>query len=248
MVSSGSAESIAREAVSPLARVVSLAFIIALSFIRPGVTAEKEVEKSSDGLVPLTLQLPPAAFIGTPPNDLKTNTYTEPYPDKPRAPLMVPTGLTNIARSARLSTSASNATPEMLAQIIDGQKGDTDDNIVVLRKGKQFVQIDFPQSNEIFAIAIWHGFNRYKVYYDVVVQTADDAQFTKNVRTLFNNDQDNSSGLGLGTEREYFETHEGKLIDAKGIKAQFLRFSSRGSTDGALNEYTEIEVYGRPSQ
>jgi len=68
------------------------------------------------------------------------------------------------------------------------------------------------------------------------------------VKTIFNNDQDNSSGLGVGTDREFFETHEGKLIDAKGVKAQFIRFYSKGSTESALNEYTEIEVYGRPAK
>ena len=41
---------------------------------------------------------------------------------------------------------------------------------------------------------------------------------------------------------------EGKLIDAKGARARFLRFYSKGSTESALNEYTEIEVYGRPAK
>jgi len=68
------------------------------------------------------------------------------------------------------------------------------------------------------------------------------------VRTLFNNDSDNSSGRGVGTSREYFETYEGKLINAKGVKARYIRFYSKGSTESALNEYTEIGVYGRPAQ
>ena len=52
----------------------------------------------------------------------------------------------------------------------------------------------------------------------------------------------------ITTDREYFETHEGKLIDAKGVKARYLRFYSKGSTESALNEYTEIEVYGRTAK
>ena len=86
------------------------------------------------------------------------------------------------------------------------------------------------------------------MYHDVVVQVADEAEFLQNVRTLFNNDQDNTSGLGQGADREYFETYEGKLINAKGLQGRFLRFYSKGSTESALNEYTEIEVYGRPAQ
>ena len=98
--------------------------------------------------------------------------------------------------------------------------------------------MDLGSPSEIFAILIWHAHNSVKVYHDVVVQAADDAEFTQNVKTIFNNDQDNSSGLGVGTDREFFETNEGKLIDAKGIKAQYLRFYSKGSTESALNDST----------
>ena len=78
-----------------------------------------------------------------------------------------------------------------------------------------------------------------------VVQLADDAAFTKNVRTIFNNDQSDVDGLGAGTNREYFETNEGKLIEAKGAVARYVRTYSKGSTESRLNEYTEVEVYGR---
>ena len=51
----------------------------------------------------------------------------------------------------------------------------------------------------------------------------------------------------MGTDREYFETNEGKLIDAKGAKARYVRFYSKGSTDSALNYYTEIEIFATPA-
>ena len=54
-----------------------------------------------------------------------------------------------------------------------------------------------------------------------------------------------SSGLGVGTDREFFETFEGKLINAKGVKARYVRTYSKGSSESALNEYTEVEVYGK---
>src|ERR1035437_6791369 len=81
-----------------------------------------------------------------------------------------------------------------------------------------------------------------------MVEAADAPDFIKNVRKIFNNDSDNSSGQGVGKDREYFETYEGKLINAKGLKARYIRFYSNGSSDSALNEYTEIEVYGRPAK
>ena len=70
------------------------------------------------------------------------------------------------------------------------------------------------------------------------------------VRTLFNNDLDNSSGLNVGTDQQYIETHYGKLIDAKGIKARYVRLYSNGCdphiTQHVYNGYVEVEVFGLP--
>ena len=197
--------------------------------------------------VPLDLKLPSPAFKGTP-KDISLSAYVEPLSDKPRPAMMVPAGLKNLAKTAKLHCSDKNATSEVLAKLVDGNKDASDDSIILLRKGTQYVQLDLESPSEIFALAVWHAHNSPKVYRDVIVQIADDAEFTKNVRTLFNNDQDNSSGLGVGKDKEYFETHEGKLIDAKGAKGQYLRFYSKGSTESGLNEYSEIEVYGRPAK
>jgi hypothetical protein len=108
------------------------------------------------------------------------------------------------------------------------------------------VQIDLGSPYEIYAIVVWHGHDEPKVYHAVAAQVADDAPFTQNVRTLFSNDQRNLDKLGAGTSREYFETNEGKLIEGKGAVARYVRLYSDGSTVSRLNEYTEIEVYGRP--
>jgi hypothetical protein len=43
----------------------------------------------------------------------------------------------------------------------------------------------------------------------------------------------------------YVETHEGKLIDAKGITGRYVRLHSRGNTDNEFNHYIEVEVYGK---
>jgi hypothetical protein len=100
--------------------------------------------------------------------------------------------------------------------------------------------------HEIYAIVIWHYHKEARVYFDVVVQIADDADFITNVRTLFNNDIDNSAGLGVGQDKYYVETNEGKLIDAKGVHARYVRLYSKGNTSNDLNHYIEVEVYGRP--
>jgi RNA polymerase sigma factor (sigma-70 family) len=199
------------------------------------------------GLVPLVLELPAPAFKGTP-KDLKIGPNVEPLPDKPRAPMLVPPGLQNIAPGSSVTCSDKNVSADSLAKLTDGDKEATDRSIIFLRKGTQWVQMDLGSRQEIFAIAIWHAHNMAKVYHDVIVRVADDPDFIEKVRTVFNNDTDNSSGLGVGANREYIETYEGKLINAKGIKARYIRFYSNGSTESALNEYTEIEVYGRQAK
>lgn len=200
-------------------------------------------------LVPLELKLPAPAFKGTP-KEVQTNSYTEPYPDKdkPRPAMQVPAGVKNLSAGKKLTCSDKNVTADRLEKIVDGDKEASDESIIFLRKGTQWVQIDLGASSLIDAVIIWHAHNAAKIYRDVVVQVADDPDFLTNVQTIFNNDQDNSSGLGVGTDREYFEYFEGKLINAKGVKGRYLRCYSKGSTESALNEYTEIEVYGRAAQ
>jgi hypothetical protein len=225
-----------------LAHWLPLCFGLAVLNVR-----SEAADAPTAGMVPLDLKLPAPAFKGTPVN-IQLSSYVEPLSDKPRPAMMVPAGLKNIARGKKLTSSDKNATSEMLDKITDGEKEASDQNIIFLRKGTQYVQMDLGAPQEIFAIVIWHAHNSAKVYHDVIVQASDDPEFNKEkTQTLFNNDQDNSSALGAGTDREYFETNEGRLINAKGVKARYLRFYSKGSTESALNEYTEVEVYGRPA-
>ncbi|HWX20366.1 MAG TPA: hypothetical protein VN578_10750 [Candidatus Binatia bacterium] len=218
-----------------------------LSCSQAADTPKDQPAATSGDMVPLDLKLPAPAFKGTP-KDIQISSYVEPLSDKPRPPMMVPPGLKNLAKDAKITCSDKNATGDTLDKLKDGDKEASEQSIIYLRKGTQWVQMDFGSPQELFALAIWHAHNSAKVYHDVIVQVSDDPDFVNQVRTIFNNDQDNSSGLGVGTDREYFETHEGKLIDAKGVKARYIRFYSKGSTESALNEYTEIEVYGRPAK
>jgi RNA polymerase sigma factor (sigma-70 family) len=203
--------------------------------------------RAQNGMVPLILDLPARAFKGTP-KDLQIGPNVEPLSDKPRAPMMVPPDLQNLAPGSRVTCSDTNVTADILAKLTDGDKESSDQSIIFLRKGRQWVQMDFDSPQEIFALVIWHAHNMAKVYHNVIVQIADDPDFVKHVRTIFNNDSDHSSGLGVGKDREYIETYEGKLINARGVKARCIRFYSNGSTESALNEYTEIEIYGRQAK
>jgi hypothetical protein len=167
-----------------------------------------------------------------------------------RPPFLAPAGVTNVALHKKVTSSATNASPEELAKVTDGEKQAEEENIVILRRGSQWVQIDLASPQEIFAIVLWHNHASAKAYHGVIVEVADGPDFTpaENVRILFNNDVENKAGLGIGKDREYFETYVGKLIDAKGAKARYVRLYSNGSTAASYSEYLEAEVYGRPAK
>src|ERR1700728_1746455 len=187
-------------------------------------------QAQDSNLVPLRLKLPAPAFVGTP-KDTPAGSNVEKASDKPAGPLMIPRDAKNIAPGSKITTSDTNVLVSSLSKITDGNKEADDANLVLLRKGAQFVEFDLGSVNEIFAIVIWHAHDTPKVYHSVVAQVADDADFNANVRTLFNNDGANAAGRGAGTDREYFETFEGKTIDAKGAKARYVRLYSKGSTE-----------------
>jgi hypothetical protein len=224
--------------------VLTVSVLLALNGIGTNLVG---AENATNELVPLELKLPQPAFVGTPQN-VPLDSDVEPLSTKPRPPMMVPKGLANLAPASKISCSDSNVAASTLAKITDGNKDATDENLALLRKRTQYVQFDLGAANQIYAIVIWHAHDTAKIYRDVIVQVSDDPEFAKDVRTLFNNDKDNSSNLGAGTNREYFETREGKLVDAKGAVARCVRVYSRGSTESVLNESTEVEIYGRPAK
>ena len=201
----------------------------------------------ADDLVPLKLKLPAPAFVGTP-RDLPPGSNVEPLSTNPPPVLMIPGDAKNVAPQSKVTSSDTNAIATTLARITDGDKEAFDTSIVLLRKGTQYVQFDLGGAQEIFAIAFWHAHDTQKVYRNVIVQVADNAEFTENVRTLYNNDLDNSSGRGVGTDKQYFETNRGRTVDAKGVKARCVRLYSNGSTETKMNEYTEVEIYARPAK
>jgi hypothetical protein len=203
---------------------------------------------AAEDLVPLPLVLPPPAMKGTP-QALPTNTTALPLTSDPRPPFLAPKGVANVALGKPVSASDPNLINGELKQITDGKKEAYEENVVTLRRGLRWVQIDLQGEYKIYAVVIWHDFNIPLVYRDVIVQLSDDPEFKTGVQTIFNNDQKNTAALGAGTDREYFEnslTGSGKLIDAKGIQARYIRCYSKGSTDSALNSYIEVEAFGLP--
>lgn len=226
-------------------RSVSLKSLPALLALSVAGALALTARAAETELAPLPLKLPIPAFMGTP-TDIPLGDHIEKPSDKPRPPFLAPKGVQNLALGKKVISSDKAPITGSLDLVTDGDKESNDNSFVELRRRTQWVQIDLEKRAKIYAILIWHAHNTYQVYHDVIVQVSDDPDFTQGVITLFNNDYDNSSGLGVGTDKEYFETYEGKLIDAKGVEARYVRCYSRGSTYSALNRYTEVEVWGIP--
>lgn len=194
----------------------------------------------------LKIQLPKPMFVGTPKNIRTPNLET--VTGKPRGPFMVPAG--TVLLSAGKPVAASDKEPVIgdIAYVTDGKKSGEDGYYVELGPMLQWVQIDLGRSQELQAIVAWHYHSQARVYRDVVVQVSDDKDFIAGVTTVFNNDHDNTTGLGAGKDKEYIETFDGKLFDPKGVKARYVRLYSGGNTSNDMNHYVEVEVYGLPAK
>jgi len=194
----------------------------------------------------LALKLPAPTLKGTP-EDLPVGPNLEPLPEKPRAPFLTAKGVKNVAAGKAVISSVKPFSGE-LNQVTDGKKEAFDYDAVEMKKGSQYVQVDLGEACTIHAIVMWHDHRYIQVMHDVIMQVSDDPEFKNNVTTVFNNDMDNSSSLGVGTDREYFETHEGKIVDVKGVKGRYVRGYTKGGTLSALNCWQEIEVYALPAK
>jgi hypothetical protein len=194
---------------------------------------------------PLVLKLPAptlksGAFV------LPSGPNIEPYSESPPPPFLVPKGVKNVAAGRPVTISVKPFTGQP-SQVTDGQKEAIDSDMVEMKKGVQWIQVDLGEDYAIYAIAIWHDIRYWtQTMHDVIVQVSDDPAFQKGVTTLFNNDRDNSSGIGMGDDLEYFETIFGRIVDGKGIKARYVRGYTNGSNLSRLNGWQELEVYGVP--
>lgn len=210
--------------------------IIFVNVVSMGLFAQARLE-------PLPIVLPKPLFEGTPvpPNVPNLEKPT----NRPRAPFLAPSGVTNVAAGKLVTSSDADPVLGNLEMITDGNKRGTDGSFVQLKEGVQSIVIDLEAKHTIYGILVWHYMKEPRSYASVVVDVADDPDFISNVRTLFNNDSTNAAGLGIGKDVRYVETSEGRLIDAKGVEARYVRLFSNGSDKTQTNHYVEVEVFGK---
>ena len=194
-------------------------------------------------LAPVPIELPKPGYEGTPANLSIPN--LEKISVRERPPFLAPAGVTNVAKGKKVTSSEKDPVVGELAMITDGDTTQVDGNYVELGPGPQWITIDLESPHEVYGVLFWHYFQP-RVYFAVVVQTADDEGFAKNVQTWFNNDLANKAKAGAGKSMNYIETYEGRLVDAKGVIARYVRLYSAGNNVNDLNHYIEVEVFGRP--
>ena len=220
--------------------IVGVGVIVSVVMLAPsgaGPAPEKEE---------LKLELPKPMFIGTPTNLKSAN--LEVVTGKSRGPFMVPVGTKLLSGKRPVRSSDMQPVIGELEMVNDGEKAGGDGYFIELGPSKQWVQIDLGDSHALHAILLWHYHSQARVYRDVIVQISDDKDFLKGVTTVFNNDHDNSAGLGIGKDKEYIEVAEGRLFDPKGAKGRYVRLYSNGNTTNDLNHYVEVEVVGTPAK
>ena len=192
----------------------------------------------------LRLKYPMPVYVGTP-KDLKVDKLEKTW-EMNRQQFLVPEGTINLALDKLVECSDEDPVLGEPDLVTDGEKDASDGFYIELDEGQRNITIDLEETCTIYAIAVWHYHKKARVYYDVVVQAADDPDFILNVNTLYNNDHDNSLGFGVGEDLHYIESYEGRLIDGRGVTGRYVRLYSNGNTDNMLNHYLEVEVYGKP--
>lgn len=216
-------------------KILAKAWLCSLAFLLvPAHGAEEQK--------PLEFELPKAYYGGTVASYWSPHLDTRVYVERP--PLRAPEGTVVVSRKKPVTASSAPLLGE-LTQLNDGDKEFGKLSLLELPEGKQWVQIDLEEEYGIYAVLLWHFHEGSRVYFDVVGQLSNDPEFKTGVLTIYNNDYDNSLGLGAGTDKEYIENSDGRLFRPEGLRGRYIRFYSRGNSDHEFNNYVEIEVWGK---
>ena len=196
--------------------------------------------------VAIKFELPAPHSSGTPKEVKSDNLEPDPGPGKYRAPIMVPVGFDKklTTEETKVTTSEEAVTGEN-EYVVDGDKTPDATCMLQLPGGVQWVQLDLGAEKTVSAVCVWHDQGDDRVYKDVIVQLSNDSTFKEGVTTIFNNDHDNSAKIAKGTDKEYRERNDGRPIDGKLTKARYVRCYSNGSSSEPVNNYIEIEVFGK---
>lgn len=158
---------------------------------------------------------------------------------------------------------ANGANDGSLAAIVDGDISSWGAVELIDGEGNTvpgWIYLDFGFEHYInkINVSFWHDWS----FCDIVIQLSTTADFSDGVITIFNNDSDNSLGLGLATvsldptkphDWEYISNHgelgnttegNGMTFNFAPIKGRYLRVISAGNTSKSdYSVYTEIQAF-----
>ncbi len=182
--------------------------------------------------------------------DLPPNFIT----NRVRQVVMVPEDAGNLAEGKPVTSSIGDALPFMGVPelLTDGSRQSGDHDFFAPEFGAQWVQIDLEETHQIYAVAVWHFYKQPRVYTDVVIQVADDPDFSRNVRTLYNSDADNSLGFGTGEDPVFQSSpwpvlaDTGKACGGMSTPARYVRAWTGDDCSFDSPRFVEIAVYGVP--
>jgi len=200
---------------------------------------------TAEDMAPIAIELPEPFFGGTPLDYWGPNLEEEDFKD--REPFLAPAGTAVVSRGKAVTSSFEDPLVGKLSQFTDGDKDYAKSSLIELGAGVQWMQVDLEAEHNIYAVLLWKFHEGKRVYFDLIVQASNDPEFKEGVTTLYNNDHDNSAGMGVGEQMEYLESNKGRLIDAKGVKARYVRVYGQGNTANDKNHFVELEVWGKPA-
>ncbi len=197
--------------------------------------------------VAIKFELPPPHSSGTPKEIKSSNLEPDRGPGKLRPPIMVePEYAKKLTNEDTAVTTSEEAVTGENEYVVDGDKTPDTTAMLQLPGGLQWVQLDLGAEHVISAICVWHDQGDERVYKDVIMQISNDPKFKEGVTTVFNNDHDGTAKLGIkGKDKEYRERNDGRPVDAKLTKGRYVRCYSNGSSSEPVNNYIEIEVFGK---
>ncbi len=208
----------------------------------PAAAGASSLGAGTEGGVPLETELPDELIEGTP-KPIKLPVAHDTPSAAPE--FKVPEGTVLLSKGKPVTSSDDAPIIGSLDLITDGDKEAGEGYYVELLDGLQWVQINLEKESEIHAIWLWHFHSQKRAYHDVIIQVSNDPEFKDGVTTVYNNDYDDSAGMGKGGYAPYAETRYGLLADGKGAKGQYVRLYSSGNTSNEMNHYIEVEVFGK---
>ncbi|HZG58843.1 fibronectin type III domain-containing protein [Paenibacillus sp.] len=180
------------------------------------------------------------------------------YFGPPPAPASAASVEVNVARGvADVTTNGiASRNGKRLSVVTDGDRSTTEYALIATDTGAKYIQLNLGEPFAITKVNLLNDYNpdSPRTGKDLIVQLSNDPTFSTGVATIYNNDADNSVGLGAGADAEYVEPSTGAGLTVtlgSPISAQYVRYWANGHTRtqtgayNAVNTPVEVEVYAQ---